>query len=226
MRSLALLILLAQGVAGQQPPPTFRGGTVLVPIDVRVLDKAGDAVRDLTRDDFTVLEDGVVQQITQFSATDYTAPLPRRDDARAAAIDERRLPHRTLLIVLGRGRLQGPSRGFDAIESFIRTRLSPRDRLGLVAYDRVTDLTTDHASILRLLRVYRSAHEEIEALLDHWFSGLTAFFTRRDAPPGIQRKIDAIFTHPDAPPARHLVSLAAPGEGLSLIHISEPTRPY
>ncbi|MCX6543046.1 MAG: hypothetical protein NTV05_01380 [Acidobacteria bacterium] len=44
---------------GQQPP-SFTSTTVLVPVDVRVVDrKSGKAVTDLQQDDFTLLEDGM-----------------------------------------------------------------------------------------------------------------------------------------------------------------------
>src|SRR5262249_7824111 len=44
----------------------FRSGTELVLVNVVVRDKAGNVVRDLTRDDFVVAEDDKPQQITSF----------------------------------------------------------------------------------------------------------------------------------------------------------------
>ncbi|MGD9906623.1 MAG: VWA domain-containing protein [Vicinamibacterales bacterium] len=64
------------GVAGSpamraaQPPdsqPTFRSGVTAVTTDVIPRDRDGRFVADLTKDDFTVLEDGVPQTITAFS---------------------------------------------------------------------------------------------------------------------------------------------------------------
>jgi VWFA-related protein len=50
-----------------QPGPTFRAGVTLVTTDVIPRDGQGRFVSDLTRDDFTVLEDGVRQEIASFS---------------------------------------------------------------------------------------------------------------------------------------------------------------
>ena len=58
----------------------FRSGTQVVEVDARVFDKDGNFVRDLTRDDFEILEDGVPQPLvalTLVSApTPATAPTP------------------------------------------------------------------------------------------------------------------------------------------------------
>jgi len=55
---------------GQQQPPPFRATTDVVLLDVSVLDKKRQVVRGLTKADFTVLEDGVPQDILTFSAVD------------------------------------------------------------------------------------------------------------------------------------------------------------
>jgi VWFA-related protein len=74
---LAVLAVAAAvcGVAAQQVPPapadpaqpTFRSTITAVSTDVIVRDKGGRFVADLTKDDFTVLEDGVPQTLTAFS---------------------------------------------------------------------------------------------------------------------------------------------------------------
>lgn len=57
--------LLATALASQQP--TFRAGVTLVTTDVIVRDGKGQFVADLTKDSFTVLEDGQPQEITSFA---------------------------------------------------------------------------------------------------------------------------------------------------------------
>src|ERR1044071_7508650 len=79
---VCISIVLAAGVllAAQQPtePPTqvFRGGTALVPIDVRVLDAKGQPVTDLTRQEFAVFENGVRQNITHFLTQSLVPETP------------------------------------------------------------------------------------------------------------------------------------------------------
>jgi VWFA-related protein len=50
-----------------QPQPTFRSGVTLVSTDVIARDRDGRFVADLTKDNFTVLEDGTPQTITSFT---------------------------------------------------------------------------------------------------------------------------------------------------------------
>jgi VWFA-related protein len=81
-----LLACLATGVAGavqgvpavaarQQPPatadpPTFRAGVRLVEVDVFVTDRDGQFVRDLTAEDFEILEDGRPQEVRTLALID------------------------------------------------------------------------------------------------------------------------------------------------------------
>jgi len=62
---------LAQTQTQTAPPspnqPTFRAAVTLVTTDVIPRDSAGRFLADLTKDDFTVLEDGVAQTMTSFS---------------------------------------------------------------------------------------------------------------------------------------------------------------
>ncbi len=86
-RSVAILLLLTTGVvvSGQQPaprtpapqPPTFRLETSLIEADVVVTDAQGNIVRGLTKDDFTILDDGKPQPVAAFTFVDI--PLERAD---------------------------------------------------------------------------------------------------------------------------------------------------
>jgi VWFA-related protein len=72
------LALRAQTPAPAQPPserPQFRSTVDVFQLDVSVVDKARQPVRGLTRDDFTVLEDGKPQPIVSFSEVAF----PERD---------------------------------------------------------------------------------------------------------------------------------------------------
>ena len=83
---LCLAVLLAQTQTPQpqapqpqapQPPITFKSEVNYVEIDARVTDAQGNFVRNLTRDDFQLVEDGHPQALTAFSMVDI--PIERPD---------------------------------------------------------------------------------------------------------------------------------------------------
>jgi uncharacterized protein (DUF2147 family) len=59
-----------------QQAPTFRTGTTLVPVDVRAFDGKGRPITDLKRDDFTIYEDDVPQEVALFAATALSPVVP------------------------------------------------------------------------------------------------------------------------------------------------------
>ncbi len=68
LRALAALVLLAAAQPPSPPPAQpIRSGVTLVTTDVIPRDAAGRFVADLTRDSFTVIEDGVPQAIVSFA---------------------------------------------------------------------------------------------------------------------------------------------------------------
>src|SRR5437016_4959895 len=85
----ALLLIAAAPLAAQAPAPspsprreappvTFAVEVGYVEVDAIVTDRAGQPVRDLTREDFVVLEDGKPQTIELFTQIDipYERPEP------------------------------------------------------------------------------------------------------------------------------------------------------
>jgi len=85
-------------VAAQSPPaaqpPQFRGGVLVVPVDVRVVDRQGNPVTDLKESDFTILENGQPQPLRHhFSglAAVYSGPeLPAHIQKQVDAVFEER----------------------------------------------------------------------------------------------------------------------------------------
>jgi len=74
---LALCALLVHaGLSAQQDRPTFRAGVQSIEVDVRVTDRNGKAVRGLTKNDFTLLDDGVPQMITSATFVDLAVESP------------------------------------------------------------------------------------------------------------------------------------------------------
>ena len=197
---LAAVSLAAQQ---QQPfpvPGTFRSTIALVPVDIRVLDRDGKPVTDLTQADFTIVEDGVRQEIRHFSKhalvpEETTAITEVRDAGPVAGLAPQR--KRTFLIVLGRGRLEGPSKGINATIRFVRERLLPQDVAAVLAYNRATDFSTDRAQLVAMLERFRDGHHDVEARLAHGSgSGLAGLFGGNTIPDQVQTRIDAIFAGP------------------------------
>jgi VWFA-related protein len=198
--------LVTGGVRAQsgqtRVPGTFRSNVTMVPLDVRVLDERGEPITDLQAEDFTVLEDGVRQVIRQFSGVALTAApvsVGHGPTFRTAAGSNDAPPqgHRVFLIVLGRGRLQGPSKGLDALIEFVERRLLPQDQLAVLAYNRATDFTTDRRPILEVLSRFKTGNDLIESKLEHWYSGPPGNSEDR-LPDHVQPLIDDLFAGPHA----------------------------
>jgi VWFA-related protein len=89
--AVCLAASLAVALGAQVPPgqqkPTFRGGVNFVRVDVYPT-KDGRAVADLTRDDFEVREDGVLQPIETFERIVARAPNPEADRGELRTAEE------------------------------------------------------------------------------------------------------------------------------------------
>src|SRR5437660_11019634 len=111
--ALLALNLHGSGVLSQQmPSDTFHSRSELVLVNVTVRDKNGNPVRDLKREDFTVMEDNKAQQVVSFdlentdavlSTATTEAPLlgktqPPTADA-AQAVSARPLKDRRLILL-------------------------------------------------------------------------------------------------------------------------------
>src|SRR5262245_61631108 len=75
LASATAIAIAVAGLAAQQQP-TFRRSTPYVSVDVVVTDKDDVAVRDLTKDDFEITENGRPQTIADFSFV--SVPLGKR----------------------------------------------------------------------------------------------------------------------------------------------------
>jgi VWFA-related protein len=179
-------------------PPQFRSGVRLVPLDVRVLDARGRPITDLSREDFTIVEERVPQQIQHFSVQSLAAAAPdsfgeplRRRETQAVALGPQ--SHRVFLIVLGRGDLTGPSNGIDGVIHLVQNRLLPQDRVAIMAWNRATDFTTSHADALAVLTRFKARYRKIERALYDFFRSPAYFYGDRQIPAYLQRDIDEVF---------------------------------
>ena len=75
----ALVTLPALAKTGQDQPPVFPSDVALVTVDAVVVDSHGKPVSGLTRDDFVILEGGVLQQIAAFE--DVVPPASRESSS-------------------------------------------------------------------------------------------------------------------------------------------------
>ncbi len=194
---LALLsLLVTDGIVSTplQDRGQVRTGVTAVPIDVRVLDRNGRPITDLQRSDFTVFEDGVPQIVTHFSTHNYGVATSIDKSAGVAVgplADAS--AQRKFLIVLGRGPLEGATKGLTALVRFLKSGLLPTDLVAVLAYKRVTDFSQDRRSFIRLLERYRNEHEAIERRLYQPIS-------HDDA----KAMIDALLIAPGLPETREL----------------------
>jgi VWFA-related protein len=124
----------------QEQRPTFRTGANLVRVDVSVVDRHGDPVTDLNRDDFEIREDGVPQVVETFKLVeadgeapdDLSLPIRSPEHARAeAARDEIRV----FVIFWDEyhiGRMGAAIEGRKALTEFVHNAFGPADLVALV----------------------------------------------------------------------------------------------
>jgi VWFA-related protein len=131
---LSCLLLFAASASAQEgQDDVVKVNTALVQLNVGVVDTQGHAVTNLSRNDFAVYEDGVLQPITDFEPT--TTPF-------------------SLVLLLD---MSGSTQTFrptlkQAAYRFLDA-LAPEDRVAVIAFnDKIrplADFTTDHRKIVR-----------------------------------------------------------------------------
>jgi len=134
-RRCAIALVLAPAVViGQtaQDQPTFRSGIQSIEVDVLVTDKSGNAVRGLTRDDFTLVEDDTPQQITNFTFVELPVEPSTTRKAAVTAIPSDVTTNedlgRTYVMVLNSG---GPRLRLIA-RRFVEEAVGPHDQAAVV----------------------------------------------------------------------------------------------
>ncbi|MEE8584989.1 MAG: VWA domain-containing protein [Acidobacteriota bacterium] len=176
------MLLPVLTVFGQeQEIPRFQVSTNLVLIDVRIRDGQGRPVRGLSRDDFTILEEGVAQSISVFqevwlplSVTETTQPeaaaksgpttLNSAPDAAAPAPDKRLL---ILLFNYASAGLQDTHMMEEAARKFLDSQFTPDDAAAVLVFNNglqmLTDFTSDRAVLSRAINgLDSSANPEID----------------------------------------------------------------
>ncbi|HEX7018995.1 MAG TPA: VWA domain-containing protein [Gemmatimonadaceae bacterium] len=152
----AIVVLAAPVLAQQQQPPTFRSGTQVVEVDVRVFDKDGRFVTNLTADDFEITEDGqpqAIQSLTLIGAEPSAAPrtAPPAPSAPAptapSAPAARPAPRQTWVFMFDTSHLSdaGLHRVQDALSTFVGERFQNGDLGGVIVNGTMVNnrLTTE-----------------------------------------------------------------------------------
>lgn len=149
----------APAAPGQQPPVTFKLEVNYVEVDAVVTDEPGRFIRDLTKGDFQVLEDGKPQAITVFSLVDI--PIERADRplfaarpiAPDVATNAREFDGRLYLIVLDDLHTHPlrTTRVKTAARQFIERHLGANDMAAVVYTSGRTDAGQEFTSNPQLL---------------------------------------------------------------------------
>ena len=137
-----------QPPAPAQPPPVFRAGTNQVRVDVTVLDRKGDPVTDLTKDDFDVREDGIPQTIDTIKLVEASGEAPTDDTSlpirspQHAAVEAARDDIRVFVIFWDEyhvGQMGPAIRAREALENFVQFAFGPTDLVALMDQLTPTD---------------------------------------------------------------------------------------
>jgi VWFA-related protein len=149
-----------------QRPPVFRTGTASVRVDVTVVDRKGNPVTDLTRDDFEVREDGVPQAVDTIKMIRATGEAPDDDvslpirSPEHAAVEAARDDIRVFVIFWDEyhiGQMVPAIRGREALMDFVQSAFGPTDLVALM--DQLTP-----ADGIRFTRDRRSLAEQARKL--------------------------------------------------------------
>ncbi len=161
----------------QQPQYRMHVTSELVLVNVVVRDKKGNLVRDLKKEDFTLLEDGKRQNVSTFdfenvdelatagaAEATVSGAAPEgallRSTEKSAAINAR--DRRLMLLFFDFSGMDPEQidRSVDAAKKFVQTRMQPADLIALVSLAtnmRIDlDFTDDKAKVLSALTAYTS----------------------------------------------------------------------
>jgi VWFA-related protein len=142
---LLLSLLLTLPLAAQDAPAPRLGETIdvsIVNVDVVVTDRNGNRVRGLTRDDFEVYENGVPQQVSNFSeyaaAPEAGRVSVEEGAAPAATAEVAPREKRTVMVFFEKMRLPYPHIDplIAQMKQSVREILGPGDEVSLVVWSR------------------------------------------------------------------------------------------
>lgn len=163
------LMLAAPGSPGQeavrvqQRPIEHQVAVTLKLIQVFVTDRKGNPVPDLTRDEFSVVDNGERKTLTEFERYSVSgpaaAPKPVPVAEKPAAVPEKTAIARKyfLFFDFAFNNQRGARKAIDAAVRFLEKDVKPGDEVGLIAYSLTRGmsvhefLTTDHKKVREAL---------------------------------------------------------------------------
>jgi VWFA-related protein len=173
------LAALAQQATHQQSAPAIRATTELVLVNVVARDKKGNLVRDLKRQDFTVLEDGQKQQLASFdfenidelalaqqrmtTTNGASAPVAASAPAQPAEAASDARDRRLILLFFDFSAMDPEQidRAVDAAKKYVNAKMQSADLIAIVSLTTNMRLdlnfTDDKAKILSTLSAYNSS---------------------------------------------------------------------
>ncbi|HEY2143069.1 MAG TPA: VWA domain-containing protein [Candidatus Udaeobacter sp.] len=187
--AILLVILLVSNLCAaqeQKAPPQqealIRVSTEVVLVNVIARDKHGNLVRDLKKEDFTVLEDGQKQQLSSFdfenvdelalanqqgTTVSGTAALgsllgsAKKPVTAQPTIDARDRRLALMFFDLSAMQPDDIDRSVDAAKKYVQSKMQPADLVGLVSLDTDLkvdlDFTDDRTKLLAALSSYNSS---------------------------------------------------------------------
>jgi VWFA-related protein len=168
LKSLLPALLLLATQQPQPPRPAFKASVTLVEVDVVVIDKSGQPVRNLRAEDFELAEDGKPVSIAAFSTVNAppapregSLPPPNRSGSSFAS-NEAAQEGRLILIVLDDVLTSFTAERMTLVKSVARRtveRLGPSDLAGIVTtsgrLSGQAEFTADKSRLLEAIDRFR-----------------------------------------------------------------------
>ncbi len=162
-RTLFLIGIISLGSAAQQPEVVLKSTTRLIQMNVVVHDKHGQPVRDLKKEDFTILDNGKPRPVSVFSM-DSNAVLPQAPKLAPNVFTNRlqqksEVPAGVTVILIDElnTKYQDQAWAKQQVVKYLKT-IHAEDRVAIYVLGRglrvLHDFTTDSSDLLRKLAKY------------------------------------------------------------------------
>lgn len=198
--SIALLALVSAGIPLFTPPTlpeeapqektqlSHEVTVTLKLVQVFVVDKKGNPIPDLGKDDFRVFDNGQEQLITEFETHVLKIPSPAAEK-QAAILEETSLPPSRSLMPrkfflffdFAYNTPKGLRKAKEAALHFIDSQLLPTDEVGVLSYSGLEDLdlweylTTDHQKVREVVDSFglKKLAGRVENLQEKYYEAVT-----------------------------------------------------